>query len=198
MKVVVANQPRILRESIAMAIATIDEVEVLIEVPHEEAILLSVKQHKPDCLILSLEVREANPRICRAILSRFPQTLILAIGPKTLTVYWFELIVRCARKECSLQSILDLLRTKLTEQTAGDRPTPAEGSPAGRDIPAITPPRTRACMFLTRIDELPHAGPRPSPAWPDKSRRAVCGKAHQPSAAIAGSPFTRDPARPQC
>ncbi len=114
MRVVVANQPRILRESIAMAIATLDEVEVLIEVPHEEAILRSVRQHKPDCLILSLEVREANPRICRAVLSRFPRTLILAIGPKTLTVYWFEVIVRSERRECSLATILGLLRTNVS------------------------------------------------------------------------------------
>ncbi len=118
MRVVVANQPRILRESIAMAIATQSEVEVVIGAAHAAAILRSVQQHKPDCLILSLEVREANPRICRTVLSRFPQTLILAIGPKTLTVYWYEVIMRSARKECYLQSILDLLRMRLTERTA--------------------------------------------------------------------------------
>ncbi len=140
MRIVVANQPRILRESIAMAISTLDEVEVVIGAAHEAAILRSVKQHKPDCLILSLEFRDANPRLCWAVLSQFPQTLILAIGPKTLTVYWFEVIVRSERRECSLQSILNLLRAKPTEQTTTDSPT-------ARDIPAITPPeRDQLCI----------------------------------------------------
>jgi hypothetical protein len=114
------------------------EVEVAIGDPHEAAILRSVKQHKLDYLILSLEFRDANPRLCR-VLSQFPQTLILAIGPKTLTVYWFEVIVRSERRGCSLQSILGLLRAKPTEQTARDRPTAAEGGPTASDIPAITP-----------------------------------------------------------
>ncbi len=131
MRVVVANQPRILRESIAMAITTLGEVEVAIGAPHEAAILRSVKQHKPDCLILSLDFRDANPRLCRAILSRYPQTLILAIGPKTLTVYWFEVIVRSERRECSLQSILALLQTNVTERTtdAASAVTPTERTP---------------------------------------------------------------------
>ena len=36
------------------------------------------------------------------------------MGPKTLTVYRFEVVVRSARRECSLQSILDLLRSTPT------------------------------------------------------------------------------------
>jgi DNA-binding NarL/FixJ family response regulator len=115
MRVVVANQPRLLRESIAAALAVQGEIEVAVGAANAAAIVRSVEQHKPDCIILSLEVREANPRICRTVLSRYPQTLILAIGPKTLTVYWFDVIVRSARKECSLQSIFDLLRSKPTE-----------------------------------------------------------------------------------
>jgi DNA-binding NarL/FixJ family response regulator len=115
MKVVVANQPRILRESIAMAITTLNEVEVVIGAAHEAAILRSVKQHKPDCLILSLEFRDANPRLCRAVLTQHPQTFILAIGPRTLTVYWFEVIVRSAHKECSLSTILEILRANAPE-----------------------------------------------------------------------------------
>jgi chemotaxis response regulator CheB len=153
MKVVVANQPRILRESLAMALAAQGQVEVVIGSANAAAILCSVKQHNPDCLILSLEVREANPRICRAVLSQYPETLIFAIGPKTLTVHWFDVIVRSARKECSLQTILDLLRMRLIERAAGDRPT-ATDRPATsedlappRNIPAITPPkREHVCV----------------------------------------------------
>jgi hypothetical protein len=131
MRVVVANQPRILRESLAMALAAQGQVEVIVGAANTAAILRAAKKHKPDCLILSLEVKDSNPRICRAVLTHHPQTLILAIGPRTLTVYWFEVIVRSERKECSLQSILNLLRAKPTEQTAADTPT-------AREIPAIT------------------------------------------------------------
>jgi DNA-binding NarL/FixJ family response regulator len=148
MRVVVANQPRILRESIATALAVQGEIEVVVGAANAAAILRSVEQHKPDCLILSLEVREANPRICRAVLSQHPQTLILAVGPKTLTIYWFEVVVRSARKECSLQSILDLLRTKLVERTAKCRPTAsAKDCPTARDIPVdILPKREHVCF----------------------------------------------------
>jgi hypothetical protein len=122
MKVLVANQPRILKECLAVAITVPGKIEVVTEAANTAAILRAVEQHKPACVILSLEVREANPRICRAVLARSPQTLILAIGPKTLLVYWFELIVRSRRLECSLQSILDLLRIKLAGPTTADRP----------------------------------------------------------------------------
>ncbi len=104
MTVVVANQPRLLKECIA--------AHGEVEAASSEAIVRSVERHKPDCLILSLETRDASPRICRTVFSQYPYTLILAVGPKTLTVYWYEIIVCSECRECSLQSILDLLRVK--------------------------------------------------------------------------------------
>ncbi len=47
MRVLVANQPRILRECIAAAIAMQGEVEVVLEAANAAAILRSVQQHKP-------------------------------------------------------------------------------------------------------------------------------------------------------
>ncbi len=105
-----------------MAISTQDKVEVIVGAANAAAILRSVQEFKPDCLILSLEVRGISPRICRTVLSRYPETLILAVGPKTLTVYWYEVIVRSARKECSLQSILDLVQSKQTERASTTAP----------------------------------------------------------------------------
>lgn len=129
MRVLVANRPRILRECIAMAIAMQGEIEVEVEVANAMeaanamAILGSVQEFKPDCLIVSLPETRPSPRICRLVLNRSPRTLILAIGPRTLTVYSFEERMRCVRRECSLQSILDLLRIKLTEITTVPPPT---------------------------------------------------------------------------
>jgi DNA-binding NarL/FixJ family response regulator len=117
MRVVVANQPRILRECLAIALAAQGQIEVIAGAANTAPILRAVKKHKPDFLILSLEVKDSNPRICRAVLTQHPQTLILAIGPRTLTVYWVEVVVRSARRECSLQSILDLLRSRATDLT---------------------------------------------------------------------------------
>jgi hypothetical protein len=105
-----------------MAISTQNEVEVIVGAANAAAILRSVQQHKPDCIILSLEVRGISPRICRTVLSRYPETLILAIGPKALTVYWHEVILRSARKECSLQSILDLVQSKQTDRASTAAP----------------------------------------------------------------------------
>jgi DNA-binding NarL/FixJ family response regulator len=148
MRVVVANQPRILKECLAVAIGTQNEVEVVVGAANATAILRSVQEFKPDCLILSLEARDVSPRICRTVLSRYPQTLILAIGPKTLTVYWFEMVMRHVRKECSLETILDLLRTKLVERTAKCRPTAsAKDCPTARGIPVdILPKREHVCF----------------------------------------------------
>ncbi len=111
MRVLVANQPQLLRECLAVAIARKNGVEVAIAAASAAAILRSVQDFQPDCLILSLEVRQANPGICRTVLNRYPQTLILALGPKTLTAFWFDVIVRSVRTECSLRSILDVLQT---------------------------------------------------------------------------------------
>jgi hypothetical protein len=151
----------ILRESIAMAIVTLDDVEVVIGAAHEAAILRSMKQHKPDWLILSLEFRHANPRLCRAVLSQHPETFILGIGPRTLTVYWYEVIVRSAREECSLQTILDFLRT--IDGANGGR------SPNRHRHPDDNSPKTRAPISLIRIDGPAKTGPKSSPPWPARS-----------------------------
>jgi DNA-binding NarL/FixJ family response regulator len=78
MKLVVANQPRILRECLAIALAAQGEIEVIAGAANTAAILRAVQKHKPDCLILSLELKDNNPRICRAVLTQYPQTHVIA------------------------------------------------------------------------------------------------------------------------
>ncbi len=83
MKVVVANQPRILRGvPRLLRWPPREEIEVIAGAANTATILRAMQQHRPDCVILSLEGPEANPRICRAVLTQHPKTLILPSAPE--------------------------------------------------------------------------------------------------------------------
>ncbi len=132
MKVVIANQPRIVRECLAVAIGNQRGVEVVTEAANTAAILRAVQQHKPVCVILSLEQRSDGPRVCRAILAKSPGAKILAIGPRTLAVFWHDVIVRSERKTCCLRVILDELQPKRSEEE--DAVAPAIPSTEGLQV----------------------------------------------------------------
>jgi hypothetical protein len=123
MRVLLANQPQILRESLALAIAAQREVEVKLETASASTILRTVCIYKPHVLTLSLRETCSNPRMCRVILARSPDTLILALGLKKITVYWWEETMQSCRLDCSFQSILDLLDGDL----AGPNIVPCRG-----------------------------------------------------------------------
>lgn len=112
MRVLVANEPRFFRECLALAIATEPGCEVAIELPNNAKILRSARRFRADCVIVTLDKPEQQPRICQDLLARCPEAHVVAVGRQILLKFWLEEGIRSSRMVYSLDAILDLLRDK--------------------------------------------------------------------------------------
>ena len=111
-RVLVANQPRLIRELLLETISDQPDIEVVGEVPNEADILLAVEQNRPDFLIVALDSRRSHPPVCALLLEKFPDMKILALAPeRNLTVfYWASIDIHSLDLEASEEGILEVLR----------------------------------------------------------------------------------------
>src|SRR5215471_20223980 len=112
-KVLVANQPRLMRELVLDTIAGHEDIEVVGEVVDEKLILEKVSEIRPEFLIITLERSEERPSLCDLLWERFPRLKILALQAESNTsiLYWTTLSVSASRIETSEKGILDALRS---------------------------------------------------------------------------------------
>jgi chemotaxis response regulator CheB len=113
-KVLVANRPRLMRELVLATISDQPDIEVVGVLDDEGGILESVERAKPDFLIVALDQSEERPRICDALLDRFPHMRILALAAErnSSISYWANLDIRSNRIENSEEGILTALRSR--------------------------------------------------------------------------------------
>jgi chemotaxis response regulator CheB len=111
-RVLVANQPRLIRELLLETISDQPDIEVVGEVQNEADILLAVEQNRPDFLIVALDNRRSRPSVCALLLEKFPDMKILALAPeRNLTVfYWASIDIHSLDLEASEEGILEVLR----------------------------------------------------------------------------------------
>lgn len=114
-RVLVANQPRLMRELVMATIADQPDIEIVGEVEDESEIKVAVERSRPDFLIIALGRSRRLPAVCEPILEEFPQVKILAV-PSARTnfvmFYWTSSRIESNRIEASEQGILGALRTK--------------------------------------------------------------------------------------
>jgi DNA-binding NarL/FixJ family response regulator len=81
-KVLVANRPRLLLDSIANLIRRQNDMEVVGEVsdPTPIELLLATNEAQPDVVIVDLLEAEEEPGICSHLLAENPRILILALS----------------------------------------------------------------------------------------------------------------------
>jgi chemotaxis response regulator CheB len=111
-RVLVANQPRLMRELLLETISDQPDIEVVGEVQNEADILLAVEQNRPDFLIVALDNHRSRPPVCALLLEKFPNMKILALAPeRNLTVfYWASIDIHSLDLEASEEGILEVLR----------------------------------------------------------------------------------------
>jgi hypothetical protein len=110
MRILVADQPQLTRECLASVLSKHPGMNVEIADANEVAILRHVRHHRQDFIILSLDVMEARPLLCRVLLTQAPRTVIIAAGSKRLAVYWFDITLRRKALPNTLGTVLDLLK----------------------------------------------------------------------------------------
>jgi chemotaxis response regulator CheB len=113
-RVVVANQPRLMRELVLEAINEQSGIEIIAEVDDESAIAEAVDATHPDCLIIALDESEKRPFLCDVLLRRHPEMKILAVAPErnSSMFFWASFDIHESPAESSEAGILNALRRK--------------------------------------------------------------------------------------
>ena len=112
-KVMVANQPWLMRELLMATISDQPDIEIVGVLEDEAAMLEMVEREHPEFFIIGLNQSDERPRICDVLLEHFPHLRVLALAPERngSVCYWAHLDVRSNRIENSEQGILDALRS---------------------------------------------------------------------------------------
>ena len=110
-RVLVANQPRLIRELIMATIADQPDIELVGEVGKREDLAEAVAQSRPDVLIVAMD-EQRNPAQCGFLLGRYPEMRILALAPEQnrALFYWAIVDIRSKPLESSEDGILNAMR----------------------------------------------------------------------------------------
>jgi chemotaxis response regulator CheB len=111
-RVVVANQPRLMRELVLETITEQPDIEIVAEIQNEEEILPAVENANPDFLIIALDESGRRPPLCDTLLLRYPKMRILALAPErnVSIFFWASFDIHSSQVEASQAGILSTLR----------------------------------------------------------------------------------------
>jgi len=125
-RVLVANQPRLMRELVLATIADHLDIEVIGVTEEQASILEIVSRSHPDFVIITLDKSERRPDLCDLLLDRFPHLKVLALAAEqnSSIVYWANQDIFSNRVETSEEGILNTLRGHL----AVDQPQKSSNS----------------------------------------------------------------------
>src|SRR4029077_4051588 len=114
LRVVVANQPRLIRELVLETIMEHPEIEIVAEIQNEDEIAQIVDGIHPDFLIMSLDESGQRPALCDSLLRRNPEMKILALAPagNVSTLFWASHEIHSSSIEASETGILNTLLRK--------------------------------------------------------------------------------------
>jgi DNA-binding NarL/FixJ family response regulator len=111
-RVLVANQPRLMRELIMTTIADQPDIELVGDIGKQEDLADAVALSRPDVLILAMDEREKYRTQCGFLLGRYPEMRILALAPEQnrAQFYWAIVDIRSKSLESSEAGILGAVR----------------------------------------------------------------------------------------
>jgi len=114
-RVLVANQPRLMRDLIMETIGGQPDIEIAGEIREESEILEAVERTQPDFLIVALGHSDERPSVCDSVLARHPHVRVLAIAPDrdSSIYYWVSPEIHSAPIETSEGGMLSALRSKV-------------------------------------------------------------------------------------
>ena len=113
-RVMVANQPRLMRELIMTTIADQPDIELVGEVRTHGDLTEAIEQARPDVLILAMDDRDKYRVQCGFLLGRYPDMRIVALSPEhnRALFYWAVIDIRSKSLESSEESILNAVRQR--------------------------------------------------------------------------------------
>ena len=114
-RVLVANHPRLLRETILATFADQPDIEIVGEIEHESEIFENVKKTLPHFVVIALDNPGHRPPICDDLLREYPEVRVIAVAPANnyVVYYWASLDIHSSNVEPSEEGVLNALRNKL-------------------------------------------------------------------------------------
>lgn len=114
-RVLVANRPRLMRETILTTFADQPDIEIVGEVAEESEILGAVDKTLPNFVVIALEHPDERPRICDDLFRVHPEVRVIAVAQAKnyVVYYWASLDIHSSNIEASEQGVLNAVRSKL-------------------------------------------------------------------------------------
>ena len=114
-RVLVANRPRLMRETILATFADQPDIEIVGEVAEEPEIGELVKKTAPHFVIIALDQPGQRPRLCDELLQKHPEIRIIAVAPTKnyVVYYWASVDIHSSDIEASEEGVLGAVRSKL-------------------------------------------------------------------------------------
>jgi chemotaxis response regulator CheB len=113
-RILVANQPKLMREVILATFADQPDMEIVGEVSDETEIQDCVNQFLPDLLVIAMDESGKRPLICDTVLYAHPEVRIIAVssGQNRSVCYWASLQIQSNNIEPSEAGLLSAVRKK--------------------------------------------------------------------------------------
>jgi len=113
-RVLVANQPRLMRELTMTTIADQPDIELVGEVGNQDDLVDAVEHSRPEVLILAMDERDKYRVQCGFLLGRYPEMRIIALAPEQnrAQFYWAFVDIRSKSLESSEEGILAAVRQR--------------------------------------------------------------------------------------
>jgi len=119
-RVLVANRPRLMRDSIITTFADQPDIEIVGEVADDSEIIETVKKTLPNFVVIALDRPGKRPRICDDLLREHPEVRVIAVAPQNnfVVYYWASLDIHSSDIEASEEGMLNALRSsRITNRT---------------------------------------------------------------------------------
>ena len=113
-RVLVANRPRLMRETILTTFADQPDIEIVGEVAEESEIFETVRRTLPNFVVIALDHPEERPQLCDDLLREYPDVRVIAVAPAKnyVVYYWASLDIHSSNIEASEEGLLGVLRNR--------------------------------------------------------------------------------------
>jgi chemotaxis response regulator CheB len=114
-RVLVANRPRLMRETILTTFADQPDIEIVGEVSDDSEIMACVKRTLPNFVVIALDQPGRRPTVCDDLLREHPEVRIIAVAPAKnyVVYYWASLDIHSSNIEASEEGMLTALRSSM-------------------------------------------------------------------------------------
>ena len=114
-RVLVANRPRLMRETILATFADQPDIEIVGEVSDDSEIMECVERTLPNFVVIALDQPGERPHVCDDLLREHPEVRVIAVAAQNnyVVYYWASLDIHSSNIEASEEGMLKTLRSKL-------------------------------------------------------------------------------------